>query len=102
MASLPWPHVGNDSRGSDLWRTLIPTVLHSSDTVRRLRLPGVIVHHTTTSASLYSLTDWRFSKCGEQSHQGVGEGARCRSCVGAWVRAFSMDLAFFESLSVCS
>ena len=73
MASLPWPHVGNDSRGSDLWRTLIPTVLHSSDTVlwrtliptvlhssdtvRRLRLPGVIVHHTTTSAFLYSLTD---------------------------------------------
>jgi hypothetical protein len=64
MASLPWPHVGNDSRGSDLWRTLIPTVLHSIDTGRCPPLPGVIVYHTTTPASLYSITNWWCSECG--------------------------------------
>ena len=102
MASLPWPHVGGDSMGSDLWRTLIPTVLHSIDTVRCPPLPGVIVYHTTTSAGLYSITDWWCSECDGQWRPGVDEIAAGWSCVGAWVRAFSIERAFFESLLVCS
>jgi hypothetical protein len=98
VALVRWSLLDDDSRGSGPWRTLIPTVLHSSDTMQRPPLPGVIFCHTTTSANQDLLTDWRLSGCGEQWRQRVVDGASGHCCVWAWVRAFSIDRAFFESL----